>query len=144
MAATPYQTTVGINIGDSVTYSVTVANSTIANGDLITTFVPGFTFKVASIQAIVDTAVTTGSKAANFQAAITNTATGVKTNINGALLATTSANLTPVGKVLAASATDPQPLNFGGPTDSFSLTASGVTAYVEGVTTFIVTLTGLG
>lgn len=119
----------------------TVPLSGITAADILTTYVMPHKFKVLDIRAIVNTAVTTASKAATLTAKITP-AGGTATNVTGAALAMTSANMTPVGKVNSATATDilAGGTNQGNAGDSISITASGVTAFVEGLATIVLTV----
>ena len=96
----------------------------IANGDLLTEWVPGFAGTIIEILAVVQKPAATASKAATL-----NTEIGA-TDLTGGALALTSANCTPKGAKVAASAITAN--NAFGATDAVSVEASGVTAFVEG------------
>jgi hypothetical protein len=96
----------------------------ITAGALLTTYVPGYAFKVLGVSFGVEKAATTAAKLATITPAIT----GV--SITGGVLALTSANCAPQGTVVAGSAVTA--LNTGAATDSITLTGSAVTSFVEG------------
>ena len=96
----------------------------IANGDLLTEWVPGFAGTIIEILAVVQKPAATASKAATLNAEIGTT------DLTGGALALTSANCTPKGAKVAASAITAN--NAFGATDAVSVEASGVTAFVEG------------
>lgn len=98
----------------------------ISGADVITSFPAPFDGEVIGINVIVSAAVTTGSKAATLTAYINGVA------VAGTALATTSANMTPMGKVLSSTATAGSRTNMFAAGDSLSVTASGVTTYIEG------------
>lgn len=96
----------------------------LANGDIVTTFTPGFSGTIVGFGAIVSDPATTGSKAATLNLEIGTT------NLTGGSLALTSANMTPLGAVVAATAITAA--NTFTATDTISIEASSVTAFVEG------------
>jgi hypothetical protein len=110
---------------------ITLANITTA-GDVVTAFTPGFNGKIASMQFIVTTAVTTGSKAATLNAEIGTT------NVTGGEVALTSANCTPLGAVVAGAAITGN--NTFSSTDTISIEASSVTAFAEGAGVLVIVL----
>jgi hypothetical protein len=93
------------------------------------------------IKAVVTKAATTAAKAATVTAKIDGTA------VTGASVALTSANFTPIGTIITGTATDVlaggnnQGLMAGG--SKLKLTASSVTAFVEGCGEFHITLQSL-
>lgn len=95
-----------------------------ANGDLLTNFVPGYAFKLESFDWRQMKPVTTGAKAASLNLEIGTT------DVTGGVIALTSAACTPQGVAVAGSAITAA--NVGTATDSFSIEASGVTAFAEG------------
>jgi len=96
----------------------------IANGDMLTNYVPGFNFKILSVDWRQCKAVTTGSKLATLNLEIGTT------DLTGGTVALTSAACTPAGAAVAGSAITAG--NVGTDTDSFSIEASSVTTFVEG------------
>ncbi len=140
MANTPYVTTSAVGNGYIYTIPISMLNATIADGDIMTDFVVNHPFKILDIRYIVTAAVTTGSKASTIKAYIDGTA------VTGASLALTSATMTPVGKILSATATD---VSSGGNNIAYSagskivLKASSTTTFVEGSGTFLVTIQNL-
>lgn len=113
-----------------VPFCFTFDLANIADGDIITTFVPGFNGKISKIYAVCTKAVTTGSKASTLNAEIGTT------NTTGGVLSLTSANLTPIGAVVAATAITAA--NVFSATDTVSIEASSTTAFVEGQITLVV------
>lgn len=116
----------------TLTFSKLLAGITAA--DILTDYTINHPFKVVDVRAIVTTAATTGSKAATITAEIGSTA------ITGISLALTSANMTPLGKVVSSSATAN---NVGNAGDKISLVAGSVTSFVEGQIEVVVTLQNL-
>lgn len=106
------------------TMSFTFDLADLANGDMLTTVpVPGHGYFIG-LEAVVTRAATTAAKAATLNLEINTT------DLTGGALALTSANMTPLGARVAASA-----ITAGSrfsPGDTFSLEASSVTTFVEG------------
>lgn len=98
--------------------------ATLANGDILTEYAPGYRFKVLSVDFRVHTAATTGSKLATLNLEIGTT------NLTGGAVALTSANCTPAGAAVAGSAVTAA--NVGSASDVLSVEAASVTAFVEG------------
>lgn len=96
----------------------------IANGDLLTEWVPGFAGTITEILAHVQKPVTTADKAATLNAEIETT------NLSGGVLALTSANCTPKGAQVAG--TEITGNNAFTATQKISVEASSVTAFEEG------------
>jgi hypothetical protein len=96
----------------------------VANGDVVTDFAPGFAGEIVDDQFVVTDPVTTAAKAASFNLQIN----GV--DVTGGVIATTSANATPLGKVIPGTAVTAA--NTFTAEDTISVVASGVTTYVEG------------
>lgn len=112
----------------------------ISAADILTDFIIPSGFKLVDIRAAVTKAATTAAKAATLTAKIDSVA------VPGAVLALTSANCTPLGKVNSATATD---VLSGGANIAYnagskiSVTASSVTAFVEGAISLTLTLQSL-
>lgn len=100
-------------------------------GDVVTTFTPGFSGRIAAIDFIVGTPVTTAAKAATLNAEIGTT------NLTGGTVALTSANCTPLGAEVAGAAITAG--NHFGASDTVSIEAASVTAFVEGDGMILVT-----
>ncbi len=98
--------------------------TTLTNADILTAYTVGYAFKILSVAFGVHKAVTTGAKLATITPSITGVAT------TGGILSLTSANCTPKGVVVPASAVTGT--NSGSASDTISLTASAVTAFIEG------------
>src|SRR3990172_749920 len=114
-------------------FHVNLANVTAAA--MLSSFVPGYKFAIKSVRFAVETAVTTAAKAAT----LTPTISGA--TVTGGVLALTSANCTPKGVIVSGtSVTGANRDNEGSETDSVTVTASSVTAFVEGQGELVVTL----
>lgn len=98
--------------------------ATVADGDLLTNFTPGFAGKIVGFSAAVTAAATTNSKLSTLNLEIGTT------NLTGGVLALTSANMTPLGAVVAATAITAG--NVFSATDTISIEAASTTAFVEG------------
>lgn len=96
--------------------------ATIANGDLLTEYVPGYAFKILKFDARCAAPVTTGAKAATLNLEIQST------NLTGGAISL--AGTYAIGAAQAGSAVTAA--NTGSATDSFSIEASAVTAFTEG------------
>ncbi|MBF0270325.1 MAG: hypothetical protein HQL44_17225 [Alphaproteobacteria bacterium] len=110
---------------------VTLAN--VADGDLITTVTPGFHGWVEKMEFIVTSPVTTGSKASTLNLEVGTT------NATGGTLALTSANCTPLGKVVAQAADFTAGNSFTA-SDTLSIEAASTTTFVEGAGVLRLTL----
>lgn len=96
----------------------------ITAADLITTFILGYKFKILSFSAIVDAPATAGGKAATLTPKINGAA------LTGGVLSLTSANMTPKGNVVNATAVTAG--NTGSNSATISITGSAVTPFTEG------------
>ncbi len=96
----------------------------ISAADIVTEWIPGFAGKITKILAIVQKAATTAAKAATLNAEIETT------DLTGGALALTSANCTPKGAQVEASAITAA--NAFTAAQKISVEASSVTAFVEG------------
>lgn len=106
-----------------------------ASGDLLTNYVPGYAFKILSVDARVLKPATTAAKLASLNLEIGTT------DLTGGVVALTSANATPAGVAVAGTAITAG--NVGTASDSFSIEASGVTAFVEGSIQLLVEIQNL-
>lgn len=107
----------------TISIPITLAAITGA-GDVITTYTPGYKFKLLAVDFRIFEPVTTAAKAATLNLEI-GTA-----NVTGGVIALTSANCTPLGVAVAGSAITAA--NTGSATDAISIEAASVTAFVEG------------
>ena len=113
-----------------ISIPVTLAN--IADGDLVTTFTPGFAGTILRTQFIVTTAVTTGDKAADLNLEIGTT------NVTGGVVALTSATATPVGKTIAGTAVTAGAAFTA--SDTISVEAANTVAFAEGAGVLLITV----
>ena len=107
----------------------------LANGDIVTNLHAPFAGEFLAPFAIVTDPVTTAAKAANLNLEIGTT------NVSGGVIGLTSANMTPLGAVVDASAITGDNAFVAG--DHISVEASGVTAFIEGEIEIIVPFRGL-
>jgi len=105
----------------------------IANGDLLTNYVPGYAFKILKVDARCTAPVTTGAKAATINMEI------VSTDLTGGVISL--AGTYAMGAAQAGTAVTAN--NTGSSTDSFSIEASSVTAFAEGAFDVIVSIQNL-
>lgn len=93
-------------------------------GDVLTTYTPGYKFKLLAADFAVTVPATTAAKAATLNLEIGTT------NVTGGEVALTSANCTPLGAVVAGSAITAA--NTGSAAATISVESASVTAFVEG------------
>jgi len=103
---------------------------TIANGDLLTGYTPGFVGFVEKFWAEVTAPATTAAKASTLNLEIGST------NLTGGVLSLTSANMTPLGAIVAA--TDITAANEFDADDTISIEAASTTAFVEGSVNLVI------
>lgn len=115
----------------NISFPVTLAQITGA-GDVVTSWVPGHRFAIISFSAFVVEAVTTAAKAVTLNFEIGTT------NLTGGALALTSANCTPLGAIVNASAITAA--NSGSASAAVSMEAASVTAFSEGAVVVVVTM----
>jgi len=116
-----------------LSFPIDLAN--ITDGDVVTTFTPGFAFELVGMSFVTNTPVTTADKLSTLNVEIGTTDT------TGGVVSLTSATATPLGAVIAG--TDFTALNVGTATDTISIKASSTTAFAEGSGTIQVTLKNL-
>lgn len=124
----------GVGKQDFTVWSGLLAS--LATGDLVTNYVFGFKGRVLAVKFIVNFAATTAAKLATLTARLVSGST--TTSITGGVLALTSATVTPSGIVVLGTAVTA--LNAFTATDGLTITTSGVTAFVEGSGTLVVTV----
>lgn len=115
---------------DAVILAFPVNLATVANGDVVTNFTPGFAGDVVGFDYVANLPASTAARAATFNLEIGTT------DMTGGVLALTTALATPQGKVTSATAITAA--NSFGPTDTISIEASSVTAFAEGNGTLFV------
>lgn len=107
--------------------------TSIANGDLLTNYVPGYAFKILSFDARCATPVTTAAKASTLNLEIVSTdLTGGVIQLNG----TYAQGASQAGSAVTAN-------NVGSASDSFSIEASATTAFLEGAFWLLVEIQNL-
>lgn len=112
--------------------SFPIALAKIADGDILTTFTPGFAGKIVKFSAITNDPATTALKTTTLNLEIGTT------NLTGGVLVLTSANQTPLGKATDATAITGN--NTFTSTDTISIEAASTTAFIEGSTVLYVQL----
>ena len=120
-------------VGDASIVSLPVYVMTdITDGDIVTTFTPGFAGIIESVFWIQGTAVTTPNDLStlNFEIGAVD--------VTGGTVALTSATCTPVGNVIAGAAITA--LNEFAATDTISVEAASTTAFAEGAGTLYAVL----
>lgn len=123
--------TLAAGVGVSqVSFPVTLAS--IADGDVVTTYTPGYKFKILAFDFITDVPVTTAAKASTINVEIGTT------NTTGGVISLTSAACTPQGAEVAGTAITAA--NTGTSTDTISIEAASTTAFVEGTGSFVLTI----
>lgn len=118
--------------GAANTICIPVNLASVTAADIVSALAPGYSGRITKVQFLVTEAVTTGSKAATLTPKIGSTA------LTGGVLSLTSANCTPVGAVVAATAVTA--LNTFVSSDTLTVTASSVTAFAEGAGVLILSL----
>lgn len=136
MSSTPYQTVAYDDQPGMYVMTVPVfAASAIANGDELTDFIPGHPFEVTGIEFVCVTPITTAAKTATLKPYIDGTVVpGTATAVAG-----TKAK----GSVSTAFVASGSKL-YGSATSKLKLTASSVTAFVEGAGYWAVHIRNLG
>jgi len=104
--------------------SIPITLSNVADGDVLTTFTPGFHGRIKSLDFAVGVPVTTAAKLSTLNAEIGTT------NVTGGTVALTSALCTPRGKIVAGTAITGDAAFKN--SDTISIEASGTTAFIEG------------
>jgi hypothetical protein len=101
-----------------------IALAGVTNGDVLTTYTPGYKFKILTVDFAVTTVVSTPAKATTLNIEIDTT------NLSGGVVALTSANCTPLGAVIAGTAVTGN--NTGSASATLSIEASATTQFAEG------------
>lgn len=122
-------------MGVGTSYSqlcIPVVLSKVANGDILTGYVPGFAGTIESIQFFVTDPVTTANKAVDINLEIAGT------NVTGGVVALTSANCTPLGARVAGTAITAA--NAFTAAQAIDIEAANTVAFAEGQGVLIITL----
>ena len=98
--------------------------ATVADGDVLTTYLPGHKFKILAFDTYVTNEVTTGSKLSTLNLEIDTT------DVTGGAVALTSANCATLGAKVAGSAVTAA--NTGTSAQTISIEAASTTAFSEG------------
>jgi hypothetical protein len=106
------------------TITVPIILSKVSAADVLTAYTPGYKFKLLSASFAVSSPATTAAKAATLGLKIGST------SVTGGSIALTSANSTPLGALVAGSSITAA--NTGSATDTITVAATSVTAFVEG------------
>jgi len=112
--------------------SIPVKLAKVAAGDVVTNYVPGFAGAIKKVSFVVTDPVTTASKAATLNLEIGTT------DVSGGVLSLTSANCGTLGAVVNGTAITGN--NVFTASDSISVEASSVTAFVEGEGVLLIVL----
>jgi predicted RecA/RadA family phage recombinase len=112
--------------------SIPVTLSKIVDGDLATTFTPGFAGTILRTQFVVTDPVTTADKLSTLNLEIGTT------NVTGGTVALTSAACTPLGKTIAGAAVTAT--NVFTASDTISVEASSTTGFAEGAGVLMITV----
>ena len=113
-----------------VSSAVTLAS--IADGDVITTYTPGFAGRIIDWDFVTDVPVTTADKASTLNLEVGTT------DVTGGTISLTSAACTPQGAIISGTA-----ITAGGAfgaSDTISVEASSTTTFIEGTGTLILKL----
>lgn len=105
-----------------LSFPMVLAN--IANGDMVTSFTPGFAGRIVSTQFVTDVVASTASKLATLNLEIGTT------DLTGGTVALTTVGCNTKGKIVAGAAITAG--NTFTASDTISVEASSVTAFVEG------------
>lgn len=143
MPSTPYAVSVGVAAyPDIIPITIPVfAASAITNADELITYTPGFNFEVVKIDFVCVTPITTAAKTATINPKIGSTVIpGTAVALAGTKAKGVVTNVWSSSFQLDPKATR----TFGGPTDTLSITASAVTAFVEGAGYFLVQIRNIG
>jgi len=117
--------------GNTGILTIPIVLSTVTAGDVATAIPLSFSGTITSVNFLVTTAVTTGSKAATLNLEIGTT------NLTGGAVALTSANCTPLGVMVAGTAVTAANTFVSG--DTLSIEGSSVTAFSEGAGLLLIT-----
>ncbi len=116
------RTSTGTNSGMILSIPIKLAN--VADGDVLTDFIPGINGTIKKVSFAVTDAVTTAAKATALHVEIGSTA------LTGGVVSLTSANCTPLGKVIDGTAVTAN--NVFTSTDKISVVVASTTAFAEG------------
>jgi len=123
--------TLAAGVGVS-TISLPIELAEVIDGDVLTTYTPGYKFKILAVDFAVAVDVTTGAKASTLNVEIGTT------NLTGGAVALTSANCGTVGAVVAGTAVTAA--NTGSASDTISVEGSATTTFIEGSGCLLITM----
>lgn len=135
-------TSVLTDLGPGILTAVVSLSTITTNGQTVATFTPGFAGAVRGAVAIVTTAATTAAKLATVGVFIDQDGAGSAADVecNGGRIALTSANATPVSKVLGGTNityTSANPNTFTASGQVKIKTVAAPTAFAEGAVAFV-------
>lgn len=119
-------------VADRSILTIPVKLAKLANGDIVTTFTPGFAGTIEKISFVVTDPATTADKAATLNMEIGTT------NLTGGVLSLTTVACGTLGKVTDATAITAN--NAFDKTDTISVEAASVTAFTEGEGALLIVL----
>ncbi len=122
--------------GLSATYSIVtipIILANLADGDIVTEYIPGFAGTIQKASFLVTDPVTTAAKLSTLNLEIEST------DLTGGVIALTSANCTPLGVVIDGTAITAD--NVFADTEKISVEASSTTTFIEGEGILVLVLT---
>lgn len=122
-------TTLAATAGVTVV-SIPLTLASIADGDMLTNYTPGFKFKVLAVDFVTTTVATTSAKASTLNVEIGTT------NLTGGVVSLTTSSCDTRGEITAG--TSVTAANTGSATDTISVEASSTTTFVEGAGTLLI------
>jgi len=124
------RTSTGTNTKSVLSIPIKLAN--VADGDVVTEYVPGFAGAITKVAFVVTDPVTTAGKATTLNLEIGTT------DVTGGVVSLTSENCTPLGAVVDGTAITGD--NAFGASDSISVKASSTTVFIEGEGVLLITI----
>lgn len=124
----------GEDVAGAEVLSIPISLAQVASGDVVTNLTVQGHGHITQVAFVVTEAVTTAAKAATLNLEIGNPGT----NVTGGVIALTSANATPLGKVIVGTAITAN--NEVADGDVISVEAASVTAFTEGRGVLLITI----
>lgn len=112
------------------TISIPLALASIADGDMVTAYTPGYKFKILAVDFVTTTVASTADKLSTLNVEIGTT------NLTGGEVALTTASCDTLGEKTAGSAVTAA--NTGSASDTISVEAASTTAFAEGSGTLLI------
>ena len=114
------------------TISIPLTLASIADGDLVTAFTPGYKFKILAVDFVTTTVASTADKLSTLNVEIGTT------NLTGGVVSLTTSSCDTRGEITAGTAVTAA--NTGTASDTISVEAASTTAFVEGSGTLLITI----